>query len=189
MLPNNLKPKLWTKVSVDHVKKVLDKQIQEQVNNILSTQQLREEDQRKPETIYKSTLISVLTELTVASWLKGKKNQLEFNSNDPYSYAWDVFALGRRIEVKKFSSRNFNIDPNRRGGGCIDMHTFETFDVAELLFACKVEITDDILISPIFIMTRDAYFNCRIASEQNKGTFYLQYDKESRINPDNCKVY
>lgn len=189
MLPNELQAKAWSKEAVDHVKKVLDKQIQDQVNNILSTQGLREEDRRKPETIYNNTVISLLTELTVCTWLDGKKNQLKFDSTDPYSYAWDVFALGRRVEVKKFSSRNFNIDPNRRGGGCIDMHTFETFDVAELLFACKVDVTDHIIISPVFLMTRDAYFNCRTASEQNKGTFYLQYDKESRSNPDNCKVY
>lgn len=189
MLPDNLTPKLWTKEAVEHVRKTLDKQIQEQVDNILSTQQLREDDHRKPETIYNSTLLSLLTELSVCSWLQGKKNQLTFNASDPYSYAWDVFALGRRIEVKKFSSRNFNIDPKRRGGGIVDMHSFETFDVAELIFACKVEITSDILISPVFLMTREAYFNCRKPSEQNPGTFYLQYEKESRMNSTNCKVY
>lgn len=189
MLPKTLNEIRWTKESVELVKRKLDKEITSQVDNILSTQQLREEDHRKPETIYNNVLISLLTELSVCSWLNGKKNLLDFNPNDPYSYAWDVFALGRRIEVKKFTSRNFNIDPNRRGGGCVDMHSFENFDVAELLFACKVDINDVIVVKPIFIMTRESYFSCKVRSEQNPGTFYLQYDKESRDNPHTCKVY
>lgn len=188
MFPDHLTPKLWTKEAVIHVKDVMHKHIQEQVDNICSTQQLRD-DLRSRNTIVNATVISLLTELSVCSWLKGKKNQLEFDASDPFSYAWDVFALGRRIEVKKFSSRNFNINPTRRGGGCVDMHTFETLDVADAIFACKVEITSDILVKPIFIMTRESYFNCRVKSEQNPGTFYLQYGKESRDNPHNCKVY
>lgn len=188
MFPDQLKPNAWTPEAVSRVKEVLHKQIQEQVDNICSTQQLRE-DLRSRNTIINAVVISLLTELSVCSWLNGKKNQLEFNSSDPFSYAWDVFALGRRIEVKKFSSRNFNINPTRRGGGCVDMHTFETLDVADALFACKVEISDVILVKPIFIMTREAYFNCRVKSEQNPGTFYLQYDREARNNPHICKVY
>lgn len=188
MLPDKLNSKAWTKDAVGLVRKTFDKHINEQVENILTTHQLRE-DLRSRKTIENATLLSLLTELSVCSWLDGKKNQLVFDPSDPFSYAWDVFALGRRIEVKKFSSRNFNINPNRRGGGCIDMHTFETFDVAELLFACKVEIERDIIVSPIFLMTRQSYFNCRVSSEQNLGTFYLQFDKESKTNPDQCKVY
>lgn len=189
MLPDKLTPKAWTFEAVKYVRETLKDQIDRQIQNQISNQALRENDLRSEKTIENQTILSIITELSVADWLKGKKNQLDFNPSDPYTYAWDVFALGRRIEVKKFGSRNFNIDPRRRGGGCVDMHTFETFDVSELLFACKVEIDHDILVSPIFLMTRESYFNCRTPSEQNKGTFYLQYDAESRRSPDNCKVY
>lgn len=188
MLPVTLNNKIWTKQHVAIVKEKLADHIQEQVNSVTATQQLRTEDRRSPESIYNNTLLSLLTELSVCSWLKGQRNLCDFNPSDPYSYAWDVFALGRRIEVKKFSVGNFNIHPYRRGGRGVDMHSFETFDVAELLFACKIDINHDIIVKPIFLMTRDSYFNCRTKSEQNPG-FYLQYEKESKINPDQCKVY
>lgn len=189
MLPDKLEPINWDIKSVKYVREKYKSQLIEQVENQISNQSLRPEDLRSRETIEINTFKSLLTELSVAIWLKGRRNQLEFIPTEPYSYAWDVFALGRRIEIKKFNSANFNISPGRRGGGCVDMHSFETFDVAELLFACKLETKHDIIIKPIFLMTRDSYFNCRVKSEQRPGTFYLQYDNEARINPNSCKVY
>ncbi|QHJ78867.1 MAG: hypothetical protein [Caudoviricetes sp.] len=189
MLPDNLKPISWSFQNILDVKYKYKDSLSEQIENCLSTQQLRD-DQRDRETIARATLVSLLTELSVSSWLDGERNRLTFNANDPYSYAWDVFALGRRIEVKKFSSRNFNINTTRRGGGCVDMHTFETFDVSELLFACKTHFDrskSNLIVSPAFLMDRNAYFNCRVKSERNAG-YYLQYDNEARTN-ENCKVY
>lgn len=188
MLPDNLKPIHWNKTAIRAVREKYQESLESQIRNQLSTQCLREEDGRSERSIIKSTMISLLVELSVASWLKGKRNDLEFVSTDPYSYAWDVFALGRRIEVKSFNSSNFNINPKRRGGGCVDMTSFEKYDVAELLFACKTRFEDDIIIEPVFLMSRESYFNCRVASEQRPGTFYLQYDKESR-DSNSCKVY
>lgn len=189
MIPEKLNPIHWNKQAIRLAREKHQTSLESQIQNQLSTQCLRGEDSRSERSIIKSTMISLLVELSVASWLNGKRNDLTFCSTDPYSYAWDVFALGRRIEVKSFSSSNFNINPNRRGGGCVDMHTFEKYDISDLLFACKTHFEDDIIIEPIFLMSRESYFNCRVASEQRPGTFYLQYDKESRENPNSCKVY